>query len=114
MRSGNRYVQAVARPGSLRLSAAGILGRLPISTFGLGTVLLVSSFTGRYGLAGAVAGAGSAGYALASGTQDPDGATCRGDEPLEHQRGGLSRAVRAEQGPSEGGLNTTEIGGRAR
>jgi predicted MFS family arabinose efflux permease len=37
-----------------------------MSMIGLGTVLLVSATTGRYGLAGAVAGAGSAGYALLS------------------------------------------------
>jgi MFS family permease len=34
--------------------------------FGLGTVLLISSLSGRYGLAGAVAAAGATGYALVS------------------------------------------------
>ena len=66
MRSGNSYLKALASPGALRFSAAGILGRMPISMFGLGTVLLIASITGRYGLAGAVAAVGSAGYALVS------------------------------------------------
>ena len=39
MRSGNPYLKALASPGALRFSAAGILGRMPISMFGLGTVL---------------------------------------------------------------------------
>src|SRR5215472_6160493 len=37
---------------------------MPMSMFGLGTVLLIASVTGRYALAGIVAGAGSVGYAL--------------------------------------------------
>jgi MFS family permease len=57
------YLEILARPGALRFSAAGLVGRMPMSMFGLGTVLLISSVTGRYGLAGAVAGAGSVGYA---------------------------------------------------
>lgn len=60
------YLRALASPGALRFSAAGFVGRLQISMYGLGTVLLVASATGRYGLAGEVAGAGSAGYALVS------------------------------------------------
>jgi predicted MFS family arabinose efflux permease len=65
-RSGSGYLSALARPGALRFSAAGFVGRLQISMLGLGTVLLVASLTGRYGLAGVVAAAGSAGYALLS------------------------------------------------
>ena len=65
-RSGNRYLAALARPGALRFSAAGFIGRLQISMFGLGTVLLISSFTGRYGLAGLVSATGAAAYALVS------------------------------------------------
>jgi MFS family permease len=60
------YLAALANPGALRFSAAGFLGRLQISMYGLGTVLLVSSLTGRYGLAGAVTAAGAAGYAVVS------------------------------------------------
>jgi MFS family permease len=66
MRAGSPYLKALASPGALPFSAAGILGRLPISMYGLGTVLLISSLTGRYGLAGVVAAAGSIGYALVS------------------------------------------------
>ncbi len=66
MRNSNPYLRALASPGALRFSAAGLLGRLQISMFGLGTVLLISSLSGRYGLAGAVAAAGAAGYALVS------------------------------------------------
>src|ERR1700760_3570480 len=57
---------ALASPGALRFSAAAFIGRLQISMFGLGTVLLISSFTGRYGLAGTVSATGAAGYALVS------------------------------------------------
>jgi MFS family permease len=66
MPSGSPYLQALATPGALRFSAAGVLGRMPISMFGLGIVLLIASVTGRYGLAGAVAAANSVGYALVS------------------------------------------------
>jgi len=66
MRSSNPYLRALASPGALRFSAAGFIGRMQISMFGLGTVLLISSLTGRYGLAGVVAAAGAAGYALVS------------------------------------------------
>jgi MFS family permease len=63
-RGGNPFREVLARPGALRFSAAGFVGRMPISMFGLGTVLLIASVTGRYALAGIVAGAGSVGYAL--------------------------------------------------
>jgi hypothetical protein len=65
-RGGNQYLAALGRPGALRFSAAGFIGRLQIAMFGLGTVLLISSFTGRYGPAGLVSAAGAAGYALVS------------------------------------------------
>jgi MFS family permease len=63
---GGKYVEVLAAPGALRFSAAGFLGRMQISMYGLGTVLLISALTGRYGLAGTVAAAGAAGYALVS------------------------------------------------
>ncbi len=63
-RRGNPYLEVLATPGALRFSAAGFLGRMPMSMFGLGTVLLIASVTGRYGLAGVVAAAGSVGYAV--------------------------------------------------
>jgi MFS family permease len=66
MRNSNPYLRALASPGALRFSAAGFIGRLQISMFGLGTVLLIATMSGSYGLAGAVAAAGAAGYALVS------------------------------------------------
>jgi MFS family permease len=60
----NPFLEVLARPGAIRFSAAGFIGRMPMSMFGLGTVLLIAAMTGRYGLAGIVAGAGSVGYAL--------------------------------------------------
>jgi MFS family permease len=63
-RHGNPFAEVLSRPGALRMSAAGFIGRMPMSMFGLGTLLLIASFTGRYGLAGLVAAAGSVGYAV--------------------------------------------------
>lgn len=51
------YTRVLARPGALAFSAAGLLGRMPISMTGLGIVLLVSMRTGSYGLAGALSAA---------------------------------------------------------
>ena len=45
-------------PRAWRFSVAGIIGRMPMSMYGLGTVLLISAGTGRYGLAGSVSAAG--------------------------------------------------------
>ena len=58
------YAEIFAIPRAWRFSAAGIIGRMPMSMFGLGTVLLISAGTGRYGLAGTVSAAGSVGGAL--------------------------------------------------
>jgi MFS family permease len=63
-RRGNPFLEVLARPGALRFSAAGFVGRMPMAMFGLGTVLLIASVTGRYGLAGIVAAAGSVSYAV--------------------------------------------------
>ncbi len=59
----NPYAQIFRIPGTWRFSAAGIIGRVQMSMYGLGTVLLVAAGTGRYGVAGAVAAAGSLGSA---------------------------------------------------
>jgi MFS family permease len=53
-------------PGAARFCVSGMIGRAPMSMFGLGTVLLVAASTGRYGLAGLVSGAGSIGYAASA------------------------------------------------
>ncbi len=58
------YADIFRIPGAWRFSAAGIIGRMPMSMFALGTVLLISASTGKYGVAGAVSAAGSLGYAV--------------------------------------------------
>jgi MFS family permease len=63
-RPGNPYLEVLRLPGALGFSATGFVARMPMSMFGLGTVLLIAAVTGRYGVAGAVAAAGSVGYAL--------------------------------------------------
>jgi predicted MFS family arabinose efflux permease len=61
---GNGYLSLLRLPGAARFSVTAAIGRLPMSMFGLGTVLLVKATTGQYGLAGFVSGAGSVGYAI--------------------------------------------------
>ncbi|GAA3182279.1 MULTISPECIES: MFS transporter [Streptomyces] len=41
-------------PGTKSFSAAGLLGRMPLSMLGIGVVTMISQLTGRYGLAGAL------------------------------------------------------------
>jgi MFS family permease len=60
------YFALLRTPGAARFCVSGMIGRAPMSMFGLGTVLLVSASTGRYALAGLVSGAGSIGYAAAA------------------------------------------------
>ena len=60
------YLEVFRVPGAWQFSVAGLIGRMPWAMFGLGTVLLISGVTGRYGTAGAVSAVGSAGYAVAS------------------------------------------------
>jgi MFS family permease len=60
------YADVFRIPGAWRFSAAGIIGRMPMSMFGLGTVLLISASTGKYGVAGAVSASGSLAYAFSS------------------------------------------------
>jgi len=60
------YAEIFQVPGAWRFSAAAVIGRMPMSMFGLGTVLLISANTGKYGVAGAVSAAGSLGYAFSS------------------------------------------------
>jgi len=58
------YAEVFAIPRAWRFSVAGIIGRMPMSMYGLGTVLLISAGTGRYGLAGSVSAAGAIGGAV--------------------------------------------------
>jgi MFS family permease len=60
------YAEIFKVPGAWRFSAAGVIGRMPMSMFGLGTVLLISAATGKYGTAGTVSAIGSLGYAFSS------------------------------------------------
>jgi MFS family permease len=63
-RPGGAYLALLRTPGAARFCLTGMVGRTPMAMFGLGTVLLVAASTGRYGLAGAVAAAGSISYAV--------------------------------------------------
>ena len=49
------YRRVLSTPGAVQFSATGLIARLPISMVSLGIVLLVSTQTGSYGLAGSVA-----------------------------------------------------------
>ena len=59
-----RNAEIFSIPRAWRFSVAGVIGRLPMSMYGLGTVLLISAGTGRYGLAGTVAASGALGNAF--------------------------------------------------
>lgn len=61
------YSALFTAPGSKSFSAAGFLGRMPLSMMGIGVVTMVSQLTGRYGLAGAL----SATIALAAAVAGP-------------------------------------------
>src|ERR1700735_2315363 len=58
------YAEIFAIPRAWRFSLAGIIGRMPMSMYGLGTVLPSRSVTGHYGLAGSVSAAGALGGAV--------------------------------------------------
>ncbi|QTE01409.1 MFS transporter [Streptomyces cyanogenus] len=48
------YRALFAEPGTKAFSAAGFIGRMPLSMMGIGIVTMISQLTGRYGLAGAL------------------------------------------------------------
>src|SRR5947209_4212071 len=50
------YAQIFRAPGSVGFSSAAFVGRLPMSMLGLGTILMIKESTGKYALAGVVAG----------------------------------------------------------
>src|ERR1700691_796929 len=60
------YAEIFRIPRAWRFSVAGIIGRMPMSMFGLGTVLLISAGTGRYAVAGSVSAVGSLGLAVSA------------------------------------------------
>src|SRR4051795_7411634 len=51
------YRRVLGMPGALAFSASGLVARFPISMVSLGIVLLVSTRTGSYSLAGSVSAA---------------------------------------------------------
>jgi MFS family permease len=48
------YRAIFTTPGAKAFSAAGLVGRMPLSMLGIGIVTMVSQVTGRYGLAGSL------------------------------------------------------------
>jgi MFS family permease len=61
----NPYLHVLGTPHALPMVLAAFIGRLPLSMVGLGSVLLVQSETGSYGLGGAVAAVGAVASAAA-------------------------------------------------
>jgi MFS family permease len=64
------YRRVFSRPGALMFSATALVARMPISMMTLGIVLLVSTISGSYGLAGQVSAAyivGNAVFAIPHG-----------------------------------------------
>jgi MFS family permease len=61
----NPYLHLLRTRHALPMVLVAFIGRLPLSMVGLGSVLLVASKTGSYGLGGAVAAAGAVTTALA-------------------------------------------------
>jgi MFS family permease len=55
----NPYLHVLRTPHALPMVLAAFIGRLPLSMVGLGSVLLIASETGSYGLGGAVAATGA-------------------------------------------------------
>lgn len=58
------YLDVFRTPYSVKMVLFGFVGRLPLSMVGLGSVLLVQSYTGSYGLGGGVAATGAVTTAL--------------------------------------------------
>lgn len=61
----NPYLHVLRTPHAWPMVLAAFIGRLPLSMVGLGSVLLVASYTHSYGLGGAVAACGAVTTALA-------------------------------------------------
>ncbi|GAA2721434.1 MFS transporter [Cellulomonas aerilata] len=61
------YRDVLTKPGALAFSLTGLLARLPISMVGIGIVLMISTLSGSYGLAGRV----SAVYVIANAAFGP-------------------------------------------
>ncbi|WP_369130253.1 MFS transporter [Modestobacter roseus] len=61
----NPYLHVLRTPHAVPMVLAALIGRLPLSMLGLGSVLLVQAETGSYGLGGAVAAVGAVATAVA-------------------------------------------------
>ncbi|OMQ15146.1 MFS transporter, partial [Modestobacter sp. VKM Ac-2676] len=61
----NPYLHVLRTPHAVPMVLAALIGRLPLSMLGLGSVLLVQDETGSYGLGGAVAAVGAVATAVA-------------------------------------------------
>jgi len=62
----NAYLTVLREPGALAFSSSGFVGRMSMSMYGIGTVLLIALLTGKYGTAGTVAAIGAVAFAVAS------------------------------------------------
>ncbi|CAM5516705.1 MULTISPECIES: MFS transporter [Streptomyces] len=60
----NPYGALFKAPGSVAFSAAGFVGRMPVSMTGIGIITMLSQMNGEYGLAGAVSAAFTLSMAL--------------------------------------------------
>ena len=93
------YRRVLSLPGALAFSLSGLVARLPISMVSLGIVLLVSTRTGSYGLAGAV----SASYLIANAVFAVRPGPAR--RPARPAPGAAADdpGVRRRAGPADGG-----------
>ena len=85
------YRRVFAHPGALAFSLTGLVARLPIAMMTLGIVLLVSTLTGSYALAGQVSAAYIIGNAAFADPAGPAGRPVRTGAGAVRRR----RAVRA-------------------
>ena len=83
------YRRVFARPGAFAFSATALVARLPISMMTLGIVLLVSSLSGSYGLAGQVSAAYIIGNAVFADPARPAGRPVRPGQGAVRRHGGL-------------------------
>lgn len=58
-----RYLETLRTPGALAFAVPGVVGRMPMGMLSLGLVILLTSDTGSYGVAGAVSAIAALGYA---------------------------------------------------
>jgi MFS family permease len=59
-----RFRNTLRTPGALAFAIPGVIGRMPMAMLSLSVVLLLTSVTGSYGIAGAVSASGALLYAI--------------------------------------------------